>query len=262
MASATTATRARRTSSAVDHEHDDVELGEVPGHQLARAPRVVAATKHLRDHRGTSTSTGRARPRRLGADRLVGASAWRPGGEPGQHPLRSTTRSPSRSSARERPRRCRGARSSLPARWCGPHGRDDADPAATPSTGQSPAGARVAAPDALSGRDLGVLGADGLAVSSASIISSIIDEPGGGRDRQQAVFDRPGHRGDLDRRFQRQVRQVGRVIHGGNAHNRYLVLHGGPLPRRVSWWTPETLPAGRSQAGDRRLTSTRFGTTS
>ena len=30
----------------------------------------------------------------------------------------------------------------------------------------------------------------------------------------------------------------------------------------MSWWTPDSLPAGRSQAGDHRLSSTNLGTTS
>ncbi len=85
------------------------------------------------------------------------------------------------------------------------------------------------------------------------------DEPGGRRERQQPVFDRPGHLGQGDCRLQRQVSQSGCLLRVGDAHNSYLLLHGGPLPGFLGG--ARSLPAGRSQAGDHRLTSTIFGTT-
>jgi len=47
----------------------------------------------------------------------------------------------------------------------------------------------------------------------------------------------------------------------GDLHNSYLLLHGGPLSVGVLV-DARSLPAGRTQAGDYRLTSTLFGTSS
>ena len=56
------------------------------------------------------------------------------------------------------------------------------------------------------------------------------DEPGGRGEGQQSVFDRPGHVGQGDCRLERQVSQSGCLLRLGDAHNSYLLLHGGPLP--------------------------------
>ena len=137
-----------------------------------------------------------------------------------------------------------------------PRGRDTRYLAATQH--HRPVGRAM--PVRLAARDLGVLGTD----------------PGGhlgvehlghhhqayiGAETEQPFLHRAGQISQRHSRFKRQTGQIGR-LHLGDAHDRYLLVHGGPPPVGLSWRTPDTMPKARSQAGDHRLTSTNRGTTS
>ena len=73
-------------------------------------------------------------------------------------------------------------------------------------------------------------------------------QPGPDREGQQALAHLTGQLGQ---------RHAHRVRHGGLARVDLLVLvvlaHGGPLPRGVLGGSPEYLPHGRTQVGDRHL---------
>ena len=80
------------------------------------------------------------------------------------------------------------------------------------------------------GRDLGVLRADRLGQFGLHHLAHH-DEPGGRGEGQQPVLDRSGHVGQGHCRLERQVSQSGCLLRVGDAHNSYLLLHGGPLPK-------------------------------
>jgi hypothetical protein len=91
----------------------------------------------------------------------------------------------------------------------------------------------VPVPDTPWGTDLGVLLADRLGQLGRHHLVHH-DEPGGRREYQQSVFDRPGHFGQGDRRLQWQVTQSGCLLRVRDAHSSYLLPHGVPLVGLVS----------------------------
>jgi hypothetical protein len=86
------------------------------------------------------------------------------------------------------------------------------------------------------------------ALTSASIIAVITSQTGPDREGQQTL---PELTSQLTQRHTHRLR------HDGLIRVDLLVLvvlaHGGPLPRGVLGGSPEYLPHGRTQAGDRRL---------
>ena len=101
-------------------------------------------------------------------------------------------------------------------------------------------------PGALRGTDLGVLLPDGFGQLGLHHLVHH-DEPGRRREGQPPVFDRPSHFGQGHRRFQRQVSHTGQLLRLSDAHNSYLLRHGGPLPKRVTWSCP--IPTSRPVSG-------------
>ncbi len=90
---------------------------------------------------------------------------------------------------------------------------------------------------ALGGRDPGVLRSDSL--GQFGLHHLVHDDQTGGRgERHQPVLDRPGHLGQGHGRLNGQVSHSGRLLRLGDGHNSYFLLHGGPLPKWVTWSCP------------------------
>jgi hypothetical protein len=112
------------------------------------------------------------------------------------------------------------------------------------------------------GRDLGVLLADPLGELGLHHLVHH-DEPGRRREREQPVFDRAGDLAQRNGRLEREFGQLGRLLRLVDTDKAtFFFTVVVPFLVGLSCSDARSLPAGRSQAGDHRLTSTTWGTTS
>ncbi len=119
----------------------------------------------------------------------------------------------------------------------------------------------VPVPGAFAGGEFGMLGPDRLGELGLHHLGHD-DEPGRRGEREGSVFDRVGDLGERHGCLERQLSDPSCFAHLSDCHDRYRLLHGGPLPVGCSWWNARHLPDGRSQAGDHPFTSTTSGTRS